>query len=297
MTLVTISLLFIICQSVKIIADVYELFCVKEERSDGKMTCDSNAFIETAISLSNLSTCVNSSANFLVYMLRGKKFRDLFLETYCCKNPSSTSGTGGAASAAGSGVAVPGGGGGGGASTVCGLAGGSTSTAITSSAAGTLSMSSGGNTSRRESLSRTVIYSIRRKDLTMGSFGGSGEAVGGRRGGRCGGFGVGSGGGGGVKAGVEGGDGGGSGGRRRGGDGSGSRGRVQSGGSEGGGGARGCNAGGGADCIDAAEMLTHVPSPKTEELQQPKKRPQHQRTFLDFWHWRKRRPPITGSCV
>ncbi|XP_059095091.1 uncharacterized protein LOC131889889 [Tigriopus californicus] len=86
-TLVGISLLFIICQSVKIITDVYELFCEKIQSGDVVM-CKSTRFIDVAVSFANLSTCINSAANFLVYMLRGKKFRDLFLETYCCKAPA-----------------------------------------------------------------------------------------------------------------------------------------------------------------------------------------------------------------
>jgi hypothetical protein len=57
--------------------------------------CDSPWFIEVAVSLANLSTCVNSAANFLVYMLRGKKFRDMFLETYCrCCGGANRSGPG-----------------------------------------------------------------------------------------------------------------------------------------------------------------------------------------------------------
>ena len=44
--------------------------------------CLTNNFIEWAISISNLLTVVNSAANFLIYMLRGKKFRDIFLKTY-----------------------------------------------------------------------------------------------------------------------------------------------------------------------------------------------------------------------
>ena len=51
--------------------------------------CLTNNFIEWAISISNLLTVVNSAANFLIYMLRGKKFRDIFLQTYfssCMKN-------------------------------------------------------------------------------------------------------------------------------------------------------------------------------------------------------------------
>lgn len=53
--------------------------------------CQTTNFIETIISLSNLLVCVNSSGNFLFYMLRGKKFRDAFYQTYvrllcrCCK--------------------------------------------------------------------------------------------------------------------------------------------------------------------------------------------------------------------
>ena len=35
-------------------------------------------------SISNLLSCVNSAVNFLIYMLRGKKFRDVFLKTYSC---------------------------------------------------------------------------------------------------------------------------------------------------------------------------------------------------------------------
>ena len=48
----------------------------------GLPDCRSTPFIDTAISLSNLFAVVNSAANFLIYMLRGKKFRDLFLKTY-----------------------------------------------------------------------------------------------------------------------------------------------------------------------------------------------------------------------
>ena len=48
-------------------------------------TCQTTDFIETVISISNVLTVVNSAANFLIYMLRGKKFRDLFLQTYFSK--------------------------------------------------------------------------------------------------------------------------------------------------------------------------------------------------------------------
>ena len=54
-----------------------------------QLHCQTTEFIESAISISNLLTVVNSAANFLIYMLKGKKFRDLFLQTYfrkCFRN-------------------------------------------------------------------------------------------------------------------------------------------------------------------------------------------------------------------
>ena len=47
MTLVSISMLFILCQSVKIIPDVYELICEKDQHSN--MDCPSTPFIDTII--------------------------------------------------------------------------------------------------------------------------------------------------------------------------------------------------------------------------------------------------------
>ena len=68
-------------------------------------------FIQTSTNFSNYSfanllPCVNSAANFLVYMLRGEKFRSAFVRTYknymfacipfsggCCKNEGSNAGS------------------------------------------------------------------------------------------------------------------------------------------------------------------------------------------------------------
>ncbi len=89
LTLVGISILFIVCQSVKLITDLYEVLCEKDAQlmvGQGQGSCASSNLVEIAISLANLSTCVNSAANFLIYMLRGKKFRDLFVEIYCCRH-------------------------------------------------------------------------------------------------------------------------------------------------------------------------------------------------------------------
>ena len=49
LTLVGISLLFIICQSVKIIPDLYEMTCKKEEDERSNLQCQSTPFIETLI--------------------------------------------------------------------------------------------------------------------------------------------------------------------------------------------------------------------------------------------------------
>ncbi len=72
-TLLAISFVFIACQSVKIVPDVYDMTA----------TCDcSTPFIDMIISVSNLLSCFNSAANFLLYMLRGEKFRTIFFEFY-----------------------------------------------------------------------------------------------------------------------------------------------------------------------------------------------------------------------
>ena len=77
-TLIGVSLLFLCCQSLKLIPDIYEGFIC------GADYCASNSVINTLITLSNLLMCINSAANFLMYMVRGSKFRRAFLRTYGC---------------------------------------------------------------------------------------------------------------------------------------------------------------------------------------------------------------------
>jgi hypothetical protein len=87
-TLVGVSLLFIACQSLKLIPDVYEGFlCERSSDSTGGYCRGSHA-INVMITLSNLLMCVNSAANFLMYMLRGSKFRRAFIRTYWSGCPS-----------------------------------------------------------------------------------------------------------------------------------------------------------------------------------------------------------------
>lgn len=79
--LVGISVLFILCQSFKIIPDLYEImFC-----SDARETCLTTPFIAFCVSLSHLLVCFNSSANFVIYLLGGEKFRTAWCETYLCR--------------------------------------------------------------------------------------------------------------------------------------------------------------------------------------------------------------------
>ena len=87
-TLVAISMMFIFCQSIKVIPDIYEMitcdhFALAQKNEMERMEgCSSTLIIDTFASLGNLFCCINSAGNFLLYMLRGKKFRDAFTQTY-----------------------------------------------------------------------------------------------------------------------------------------------------------------------------------------------------------------------
>ena len=84
-TLVAISFMFVFCQSIKLIADVYEdgvcdHFKIAEKGYD--QNCHNPKEIDILICLGNLLCCVNSAANFLVYIIKGKNFREAFFEKY-----------------------------------------------------------------------------------------------------------------------------------------------------------------------------------------------------------------------
>ena len=86
-TLVAISMMFIFCQSIKVIPDIYEMitcdhFALALKDNEMERLCSSTLVIDTFASLGNLFCCINSAGNFLLYMLRGKKFRDAFTHTY-----------------------------------------------------------------------------------------------------------------------------------------------------------------------------------------------------------------------
>ena len=84
-TLVAISLMFVICQSIKLVVDIYELtVCdfakIAIEGHDPE--CHNPTKIDVIASLGNLFVCINSAANFLVYMIKGKRFREAFCHSY-----------------------------------------------------------------------------------------------------------------------------------------------------------------------------------------------------------------------
>ena len=76
-----ISLLFVCCQSFKMIPDIYELlFCPPTKNN--RNVCEAPPFISTCVSLSHLLICGNSALNWIVYLLAGEKFRSAWCKTY-----------------------------------------------------------------------------------------------------------------------------------------------------------------------------------------------------------------------
>lgn len=69
--LVCIVILFLICQSLKIIPDIYEAIVCKGDTAK----CAPSLTVEIIISISHLLLAINSAANFGIYMLRGDRFR------------------------------------------------------------------------------------------------------------------------------------------------------------------------------------------------------------------------------
>ena len=75
--LIIMSILFIICQSLKIVPDMYEIIVCK-----GPGKCEFPPIIKNLTMISHLLVCINSAANFLIYYCAGGKFREAWLETY-----------------------------------------------------------------------------------------------------------------------------------------------------------------------------------------------------------------------
>lgn len=71
--LVCIVVLFLICQSLKIIPDIYEAIVCKGDTAK----CVQSTSVEIIISISHFLLAVNSAANFGIYILRGDRFRQV----------------------------------------------------------------------------------------------------------------------------------------------------------------------------------------------------------------------------
>ena len=82
LTLLAISLMFVLCQSIKLVANIYELVVCDHFKKGFDENCHNPKEVDVLISLGNLFCCINSAANFLVYIIKGKNFREAFFETY-----------------------------------------------------------------------------------------------------------------------------------------------------------------------------------------------------------------------
>ena len=80
--LITMSCLFVFCQSIKIIPDMYELFECRANNLFGHFCNMGGPVINGIVRTSHLLVCFNSSANFLIYYFFGTKFRRAFVVTY-----------------------------------------------------------------------------------------------------------------------------------------------------------------------------------------------------------------------
>ncbi len=75
--MISISVLFILCQSVKIVPDLYEVVnCGLANRL--QEPCKSNTVVDSLIDISHLLLAINSSANFIIYTWRGEP------NQFCC---------------------------------------------------------------------------------------------------------------------------------------------------------------------------------------------------------------------
>lgn len=80
--LISISILFIICQSVKIIPDLYEVaWCSNRHNILHNKGCPASTkqVLNNLADFSHLLLAINSSANFIIYTWRGEKERKSLL--------------------------------------------------------------------------------------------------------------------------------------------------------------------------------------------------------------------------
>ena len=78
--LMSIVVVFVVCQSFTIVADCYEALSCINQNAD---VCLSNDHIENIIDISHFMLSINSSVNFLLYVIHAKVFRDAFIKVTC----------------------------------------------------------------------------------------------------------------------------------------------------------------------------------------------------------------------
>ena len=77
---------FVLCQCFTIGADAYELICTLGGSMSKQTLCDTNVHIENVINVAHLMLAVNSSVNFIFYMMNIDGFRTKFVEVSVSSN-------------------------------------------------------------------------------------------------------------------------------------------------------------------------------------------------------------------
>lgn len=82
-SLLGVAVSFVLCQSVKIIPDIYELRNCDYLKS---LRCNSTFTIEALVAVSNLLLAINASATIFIYYRKRKKIKDILIIwiTKCC---------------------------------------------------------------------------------------------------------------------------------------------------------------------------------------------------------------------
>ena len=71
---------FVICQCFTIGADAYELICTLGGYKQEQTLCDANIYVENLINVAHFMLVLNSSVNFIFYMMNIDEFRRNFVK-------------------------------------------------------------------------------------------------------------------------------------------------------------------------------------------------------------------------
>ena len=77
--LISIVVVFVVCQSFTIVADIYEaVICIQQNVK--RSMCLSNDHIENIIDISHFLLSINSSINFALYVIHEKTFKEAIIK-------------------------------------------------------------------------------------------------------------------------------------------------------------------------------------------------------------------------